>query len=186
MMTKTYQPHGSNSTPTSESFGPLDGNSTSPSPLYKEPNWASFVILGLVFAGAVVGMGGMGYLGDSIGRKRAYCLTLGFIVFGSLGAALLPWGTAQTVFGVLSVCRFVLGIGVGGLYPLSAVKAAESTAAGADTSTRTGWAFFWQTPGAMVPYVVGWILVQISRNGMYSARCLQLPCAVGSHDVAGG
>jgi MFS family permease len=37
----------------------------------------------------VVGMGVMGYMGDRIGRKRAYCLTLGFIVFGSLSAALL-------------------------------------------------------------------------------------------------
>lgn len=47
---------------------------------YLEPAWAKMVILGVVFAGAVVGMGGMGYLGDIMGRERAYCLTMFFIV----------------------------------------------------------------------------------------------------------
>ena len=31
---------------------------------YKEPEWSKMVILGLVFAGAVVGMTMMGYLGQ--------------------------------------------------------------------------------------------------------------------------
>ena len=35
-------------------------------------SWSKMVILGLVFAGAVVGMTMMGYLGDILGRKRAY------------------------------------------------------------------------------------------------------------------
>jgi len=127
------------------------------------------VILGVVFAGAVVGMGGMGYLGDIMGRKRAYCLTMFFIVLGSLGAAVLPWGPAHdttdnSVFMILAVVRFVLGVGVGGLYPLSAVKAAESTSEGENITTRTAKAFFWQTPGAITPYIVGWIIVQMCRN----------------------
>ena len=103
--------------------------------------------------------------GDILGRKRAYCITLGFIIIGSLGAAVFPWGTDNAVFGILSTCRFILGVGVGGLYPLSAVKAAESASAGESKSTRTAWAFFWQTPGALVPYIVAWVLLQFSRQG---------------------
>lgn len=90
-------------------------------------------------------------------------------VLGSLGAAVLPWGPADdttdnSVFVILAVVRFVLGVGVGGLYPLSAVKAAESTSEGENMTTRTAKAFFWQTPGAITPYIVGWIIVQMCRN----------------------
>ena len=46
-----------------------------------------------------------------------------------------------------------------------AVKAAESASAGESKSTRTALAFFWQTPGALVPYVVAWVLLQFSRHG---------------------
>lgn len=47
-------------------------------PYPDEPGWASDVILGMVFAGAIVGMCGMGYLGDAIGRRRAMIATLSF------------------------------------------------------------------------------------------------------------
>jgi hypothetical protein len=40
---------------------------------------------------------------------------------------------------------------VGGIYPLSAVKSAEGSAAGENKLKRVGKAFFWQTPGSMAP-----------------------------------
>jgi MFS family permease len=52
--------------------------------------------------------------------------TLLLTVAGALSSALLPWGY-DSIYNILAVCRFVLGLGVGGVYPLSATTAAEST-----------------------------------------------------------
>ena len=60
MMTETYVHGGDN--------GNCTTNCSADDPLYIEPSWASNVILGLVFAGAVCGMGVMGRLGDLLGR----------------------------------------------------------------------------------------------------------------------
>ena len=133
----------------------------SSSGVYPEPAWAKFVLLGMVFAGAVLGMCVMGYLGDFIGRRKALIVTLLLTVLGSAGSALLPWGhDMDVVFGILSLCRFVLGVGVGGIYPLSAVTSSEKAVDGEHVSSRVGWAFFWQTPGAMFPYLLALLLLQ--------------------------
>jgi MFS family permease len=43
---------------------------------FPAPPWVNYVLFGLVFAGAVAGMAGMGYLADRIGRRKvaACCL----------------------------------------------------------------------------------------------------------------
>eukprot|EP00040_Diaphanoeca_grandis_P044567 m.12771 g.12771 ORF g.12771 m.12771 type:complete len:441 (-) comp9439_c0_seq1:217-1539(-) len=123
---------------------------------YVEPEWANFSLLGAVFVGAVLGMVVMGSLGDYLGRLPAMMLSLSLALCGALGCALLSWGSAESVFGVLAGCRLLLGVGVGGLYPLSAAKTAEADATKDPDPVKIGWSFFWQTPGAMVPYLVGW------------------------------
>jgi MFS transporter, PHS family, inorganic phosphate transporter len=137
-----------------------DTGAVSPhTPDFAEPAWADKTLLGMVFAGAVMGMVGMGYLGDVIGRRRALLLTLGFIIVGALGSGLFSWGADGTVYGVICACRILTGIGVGGIYPLSASEASEGSAADEHAGTRVGWAFFWQTPGAMAPYVIAWLML---------------------------
>jgi MFS transporter, PHS family, inorganic phosphate transporter len=73
------------------------------------------VMLGAAFLGALV----FGRFADVIGRKRVYWLVAVIMVAGALGSALSPslW--------VLIVFRFVLGFGVGGDYPVSAVLMSE-------------------------------------------------------------
>jgi hypothetical protein len=39
-------------------------------PDFPAPAWVSYVLFGLVFAGAITGMCVMGYLGDRLGRHR--------------------------------------------------------------------------------------------------------------------
>jgi len=78
-------------------------------------------------AGCIVGMLLLGYLGDYQGRSQAMLLTLGFVMIGCVGSAVLSWGSY--VWEMLGMWRFVLGIGMGGIYPLSAVSASESSAA---------------------------------------------------------
>lgn len=85
-------------------------------------------------------------------------LTLSFTFVGALGSSLLSIGSTSTIFTVISVCRLILGVGVGGLYPLSAARTAEADLDVAPDATKIGWSFFWQTPGSLLPYIVGWII----------------------------
>lgn len=101
---------------------------------YPEPSWAAHALLGTVFAGAVAGMISMGYIGDHIGRRKGMVLTLSFVVVAALASALLTWGSSDSVYGVLALCRFVLGFGVGGIYPMAAATAAEGSGHEEDTS----------------------------------------------------
>eukprot|EP00038_Savillea_parva_P012521 m.205201 g.205201 ORF g.205201 m.205201 type:complete len:445 (-) comp22856_c0_seq1:84-1418(-) len=123
---------------------------------YVEPKWAKIALLGTVFAGAVCGMVLIGAIGDAISRRAGMLLTLGLTAIGSIGAALGPWGEIETLWGILCGFRFILGMGVGGMYPLSAAKVAET---GSDVdATRIAWSFLFQVPGGMIPYIIGWIL----------------------------
>jgi MFS transporter, PHS family, inorganic phosphate transporter len=67
------------------------------------------------FLGAVA----FGRIADVLGRKRVYWAVAVIMVVGALGSALAP------NFGLLVGARFVLGVGVGGDYPVSAVLMSE-------------------------------------------------------------
>ncbi|RYG66426.1 hypothetical protein EON64_09770 [archaeon] len=97
----------------------------------------------------------MGYLGDMLGRNAAMVLTLSLVVFGALLSCVAPYGSPTTVYSIIIAARFVLGIGAGGVYPLSATKAAEDSGSGEGVNLKAAsWAFFWQQPGAMVSMYV--------------------------------
>jgi MFS family permease len=72
-------------------------------------------MLAAAFCGALV----FGRFADVAGRKRVYWLVAVIMVVGAIGSALSP------SFWVLIVFRFVLGFGVGGDYPVSAVMVSE-------------------------------------------------------------
>jgi len=67
------------------------------------------------FLGAFV----FGRLADVLGRKKIYGLEAVLMIVGALGSAFAP------NIGILLVCRFVLGIGVGGDYLTSATLMTE-------------------------------------------------------------
>jgi MFS transporter, PHS family, inorganic phosphate transporter len=72
-------------------------------------------MLGAAFIGAFV----FGRFADVAGRKRVYWMVAAIMIVGALGSALSP------SFWVLIVFRIVIGIGVGGDYPVSAVMMSE-------------------------------------------------------------
>ncbi|HLX48160.1 MAG TPA: MFS transporter [Streptosporangiaceae bacterium] len=72
-------------------------------------------MLGAAFLGASL----FGRYADVVGRKRVYWLVAAVMIAGALGSALSP------SFWVLIAFRFVLGFGVGGDYPVSAVMVSE-------------------------------------------------------------
>ncbi|KAH9033451.1 phosphate transporter [Lactarius hengduanensis] len=66
-----------------------------------------------------------GWLADILGRKRMYGIELMIIITATLVQALAGSGRAVNIIGVIAFWRFVMGVGVGGDYPLSAVITSE-------------------------------------------------------------
>jgi len=87
-------------------------------------------------AGAVVGQLLLGALADRLGRRRVFVATAGLIGVSSLACALVPSGwSSSRVFRALGVCRFFLGIGIGGEYPLAAASAVENSDAASSSQS---------------------------------------------------
>jgi MFS transporter, PHS family, inorganic phosphate transporter len=75
--------------------------------------------------GAAVGQLLFGWLGDRVGRRRVYGITLSIMAIGAIGSALSAPVAGLSTITVLTLWRFVLGVGVGGDYPLSATIMSE-------------------------------------------------------------
>ncbi|KAL0574109.1 hypothetical protein V5O48_007842 [Marasmius crinis-equi] len=75
--------------------------------------------------GTLVGQVLFGWLADMVGRKRMYGVELMIIIICTFAQALSGDGHAVHIIGVLIVWRFLMGIGIGGDYPLSAVISSE-------------------------------------------------------------
>ncbi len=95
------------------------------------------------FVGAFI----FGRLGDVVGRKKIYVLVSIIIGLGALASAFAPnliW---------LIVARFVMGVGIGGDYPMSAVMTSEY-ANTKDRGKLVGMVFSMQAAGLVVGPIV--------------------------------
>ena len=106
------------------------------------------VMLGAACLGALV----VGRLADLVGRKRVYWLVAVIMVVGALGSALSPG------YWVLIAFRFVLGFGVGGDYPVSAVLMSEYANRN-DRGKLVGLVFSTQALGLIVGPVIALALL---------------------------
>ncbi|OJI06730.1 MAG: hypothetical protein BK997_05180 [Candidatus Micrarchaeum sp. ARMAN-1] len=77
------------------------------------------MLASIALFGAAIGPIIFGYIGDKIGRKYTYWITIIILIIGAIGSAF------STGFIMLFVWRFILGVGIGGDYPLSATIVAE-------------------------------------------------------------
>ncbi|GLJ42650.1 hypothetical protein SUGI_0884130 [Cryptomeria japonica] len=100
----------------------FDPNSTKPGSL--PPN-VSAAVNGVALCGTLAGQLFFGWLGDKMGRKKVYGMTLMIMVLCSIGCGLSFGSTAKSVMTTLCFFRFWLGFGIGGDYPLSAVIMSE-------------------------------------------------------------
>ncbi|KAI1445374.1 phosphate permease [Annulohypoxylon stygium] len=76
-------------------------------------------------AGTVIGQLVFGYLADHVGRKRMYGLELIIIIFATLGQALSSGSPSVNIIGLIIFWRVLLGVGIGGDYPLSSIITSE-------------------------------------------------------------
>ena len=138
---------------------------------------ASAIIKSAAFVGSIIGMCSLGYLGDVIGRDPAFAVTSAIMVVGAIASAVLPCGSPDAAMSVFLVCRFFLGIGIGGCYPLASSKGAEECGSehALEKNQTVGVIFFWQAVGDLAPYIVGMALVPIG----WAAVQFRLTLALG-------
>jgi MFS transporter, PHS family, inorganic phosphate transporter len=106
------------------------------------------VMLGAAFLGALV----FGRVADIIGRTRVYWMSAALMVIAAVGSALAP------SLAVLIAFRFLLGFGVGGDYPVSAVLMSEY-AGRSNRGRMVGLVFSAQAVGLIVGPVVALALL---------------------------
>jgi len=75
--------------------------------------------------GTVIGQLGFGALADIVGRKKMYGLELILIIFATVAQALTASGPGLGITGTLIFWRVLMGIGIGGDYPLSSIITSE-------------------------------------------------------------
>ncbi len=97
------------------------------------------VMLGAAFLGALF----FGRIADSIGRTRVYWISAALMVLAAIGSALSP------SLVVLAVFRFLLGVGVGGDYPVTSVLVSEYAHHG-NRGRQVGLVFSAQAVGLIV------------------------------------
>lgn len=88
------------------------------------PNVAA-AVNGVAFCGTLSGQLFFGWLGDKMGRKKVYGMTLMLMVICSVASGLSFSRDAKAVISTLCFFRFWLGFGIGGDYPLSATIMSE-------------------------------------------------------------
>jgi MFS transporter, PHS family, inorganic phosphate transporter len=114
---------------------------------------------------SAVGAIAFGRIADILGRKRIYGYEVLILAIGALASAFSPNYT------FLLVCRVVLGIGIGGDYPVSATIMSEYS--GKQTRGRmVGLVFAMQGAGLIVGPLVAAILLGSGLSGNYTWRIL--------------
>ncbi|KAM0185308.1 hypothetical protein ACHAPC_005168 [Botrytis cinerea] len=120
-------------------------------------------------AGTVVGQFGFGILADIVGRKKMYGLELIIIIFATLAQSLTSSSPAVNIVGVIIFWRVLMGIGIGGDYPLSSIITSEF----ATTKWRgamMGAVFAMQGIGQFVAGLVMLILVAGFKESLLTAK----------------
>ncbi|OAA58325.1 phosphate:H+ symporter [Cordyceps fumosorosea ARSEF 2679] len=125
-------------------------------------------------AGIVVGMILFGLLADKYGRRRMYGIELGVVIFTIFSCAIASGSPSMSGPGVLIFWRVLLGIGVGGDYPLASVITSEF----APTRWRGGLVaavFSMQGLGQLMAAVVG-LITTVAFQGSYDGIGPNGPC----------
>ncbi|KAK3153829.1 hypothetical protein QOZ80_2BG0181830 [Eleusine coracana subsp. coracana] len=99
-------------------------DTSKPDPGSLPPNVAA-AVNGVAFCGTLAGQLFFGWLGDKLGRKSVYGMTLMLMVICSIASGLSFGHTPTGVIATLCFFRFWLGFGIGGDYPLSATIMSE-------------------------------------------------------------
>ncbi|TMW65877.1 hypothetical protein Poli38472_003642 [Pythium oligandrum] len=121
--------------------------------------------------GAITGQLTFGYIGDAVGRRKGMIFTLLLTIAGALASAILPWGN-DSIYPILAACRFVLGLGVGGVYPLSATTAVESSHDEVKKSKIVAAVFSFQGLGQVLAPLLAYLFMRFDVDPAVAWRLL--------------
>ncbi|GLJ42663.1 hypothetical protein SUGI_0884360 [Cryptomeria japonica] len=89
------------------------------------PYAVSSAVQGVALCGTLAGQLFFGWMGDKLGRKKVYGITLLLMILCSIASGFSFSSSREGVMGTLCFFRFWLGFGIGGDYPLSATIMSE-------------------------------------------------------------
>ncbi len=136
-----------------------------------QTSWVTGSAILAAFFGAMV----FGRIADVIGRKSIYVVVAVIMIIGALASAL------ATGFWFLVIARFVLGLGIGGDYPVSAVLMSEY-ANRKDRGRLVGLVFSMQAVGLIIGPLVALVLLS---SGISSNLTWRLLLGLGALPAAG-
>ena len=122
-------------------------------------------VTGSAILGAFFGAFIFGRIADVFGRKTVYTVVAAIMIFGAIASAVAP------NFFLLIIARFVLGLGIGGDYPVSAVLMSEY-ANRQNRGRMVGLVFSMQAVGLIVGPLVGLLLLSSGVNSALTWRLL--------------
>ncbi|GBF98242.1 phosphate:H+ symporter [Raphidocelis subcapitata] len=137
-------------------------------------------VKGTALVGTLIGQLVFGLLGDKLGRKAPYGWTLLIMIFTTIGCAAATWGPPATFIGVFAMWRFLLGIGIGGDYPLSAVITSEYTPRHMRGAMMAA-VFSMQGIGFLSASLVAVVVTAAFRSSISSQCVAGKPCAALDH-----
>merc|ERR1719258_786430 len=112
--------------------------------------WDQSMIVAAASTGAIIGQVSFGMAADYLGRRVTFLTSCVLLIFGALLSACVdPRHPAY-----LAAARFILGVGIGGEYPLAATVAAETTAGQSEALTRAAMVFSMQGVGMLLSCAV--------------------------------
>lgn len=122
-------------------------------------------VTGSAILGAFFGAFIFGRIADIFGRKTVYTVVAAIMIFGAIASAVAP------NYFLLIAARFVLGLGIGGDYPVSAVLMSEY-ANRKNRGRLVGLVFSMQAVGLVVGPLVGLLLLSSGVNPSLTWRLL--------------
>jgi MFS transporter, PHS family, inorganic phosphate transporter len=131
-------------------------------------------VTGAAILGAFIGAITFGRIADVVGRKTVYTAVAAIMILGAIASAFAP------SFLLLVIARFVLGLGIGGDYPVSAVLMSEYSNR-ADRGRLVGLVFSMQALGLIVGPLIGLLLLS---SGMSDGLTWRLMLGFGAIPAA--
>ncbi|KAK4648786.1 uncharacterized protein QC761_113820 [Podospora bellae-mahoneyi] len=146
---------------------------------FPHERWCGLIINFFTLLGSVVGQLLFGYLADKYGRTRLYGIELVLVIVSTIGVATTSTGYGDISFlALFTFWRFVMGIGIGGEYPLSAVITSEWSST-SSRATMLSSVFLMQPVGQALAQLVG-LFVLLGENRAH--RLHELQCGIDTRN----
>ncbi|KAK4682083.1 hypothetical protein QC764_113820 [Podospora pseudoanserina] len=146
---------------------------------FPHERWCGLIINFFTLFGSVVGQLLFGYLADKYGRTRLYGIELVLVIVSTIGVATTSTGYGDISFlALFTFWRFVMGIGIGAEYPLSAVITSEWSSTSSRTTMLSS-VFLMQPVGQALAQLVG-LFVLLGENRAH--RLHELQCGIDTRN----